>query len=106
MVNLVRRSETVSTIKRGFPTQAQLGILFSRLGLRLWRPVQHHPASPTTHTPRRLLPKSRLASADEPPAEEADEAANYYNDGDGDPRDRAGREGALVCVRGYTLAFL
>ena len=36
---------------------------------------------------RRLLPESRLTPADEPPAEEAHEASNYHNDGDGDPRD-------------------
>ena len=41
---------------------------------------------------RRLLPKSRLASADEPPAEEADEAPDDNNDGDGDPRDGARAE--------------
>ena len=41
---------------------------------------------------RRLLPESRLAPADEPPAEEAHEAANHHNHGDGDPRDRAGAE--------------
>ena len=31
-----------------------------------------------------LLPKSRLPTTNEPPAEEADEAANHHNHGDGD----------------------
>ena len=48
------------------------------------------------HPYRRLLPKSRLSAADEPPAEEAHEAAHDDDRGDGDARDRAGREAALV----------
>ena len=54
-----------------------------------------------THTPhRRLLPKSRLSAAEEPPAEEADEAAHDDDRGDGDARDRAGREAAPVRAGG------
>ena len=42
----------------------------------------------------------RLPAADEPPAEEADEAAHDDDRGDGDPRDRAGREAAPVRAGG------
>ena len=38
----------------------------------------------------------RLASTEEPPAEEADEAAHHDDRGDGDPRDGPAAEAALV----------
>eukprot|EP00701_Giardia_intestinalis_P001625 XP_001705449.1 Hypothetical protein GL50803_19351 [Giardia lamblia ATCC 50803] len=44
----------------------------------------------------RLLPKSRLAPAHEPPAEEADEAPHNNDDSDRDPRYGACAEAALV----------
>ena len=63
-----------------------------------WHPV---PASPLlhSHTPVGIYYLSVhlcLPAADEPPAEEANEAAHDDDRGDGDPRDRAGREGAFV----------
>ena len=54
-----------------------------------------------THTPhQRLLPKSRLAPADEPPAEEAHEAAHDDDRGDGDARDGPAAETTLVGAGG------
>ena len=50
----------------------------------LLTPPQH------SHPHRRLLPKLRLSTTNEPPAEEAHEAAHDDDRGDGDPRDRAG----------------
>ena len=35
-------------------------------------------------------------TADEPPAQEPNQTTNHHNGGDGDPRDRAGREAAPV----------
>ena len=45
----------------------------------------------------------RLASTDEPPAEEAHEAPDNDDRGDGDARDRAGRKGALVDAGRFAL---
>ena len=53
--------------------------------------------------PRRVL---FLHVAHEPPAEEAHEAANYYHSGDGDARDRAGREAAPVRAGGCARVCL
>ena len=58
------------------------------------------PAPPQPHPHRRLLSKSRLSAADEPPAEEADEASDDNNDGHRYARDRAGREAAPVRAGG------
>eukprot|EP00701_Giardia_intestinalis_P005634 XP_001709458.1 Hypothetical protein GL50803_19182 [Giardia lamblia ATCC 50803] len=52
----------------------------------------------------RLLPKSRLAPAHEPPAEEADEASDDDDDCDGDARDGACAEAALVDASAGVIA--
>ena len=83
-----RRDPTTST-----------GVSSGRIGLSL---------PPCTYTTphRRLLPKSRLSAADEPPAEEAHEAAHDDDRGDGDARDRAGREAAPVRAGGRALGLI
>ena len=49
---------------------------------------------------------SGLGFAEEPPAEEADEAPDGDDRGDGDPRDDTGGEAAPVCAGGRALAAL
>ena len=59
----------------------------------------------STATPhRRLLPKSRLSTTNEPPAEEADEASNYHNGGHRDACDRATGEVGTTIAAGAIVA--
>eukprot|EP00701_Giardia_intestinalis_P000088 XP_001703912.1 Hypothetical protein GL50803_115723 [Giardia lamblia ATCC 50803] len=63
----------------------------------LQSPTEHvTPHSTITITVQHSLPKSRLPPAEEPPAEEAHEAPHDSDHSDGDPRDGARGEAALV----------
>eukprot|EP00701_Giardia_intestinalis_P005831 XP_001709655.1 Hypothetical protein GL50803_92985 [Giardia lamblia ATCC 50803] len=60
------------------------------------------PRKLSAHLLMRLLSKSRLPPAHEPPAEEAHEAPHDDDHGDGDPRDGPRGEPAPVGARGHT----
>eukprot|EP00701_Giardia_intestinalis_P000084 XP_001703908.1 Hypothetical protein GL50803_18726 [Giardia lamblia ATCC 50803] len=65
-------------------------------------PHTPHSTITITITVQHSLPKSRLPSTYEPPAEEAHEAPHNDDHGDGDPRDGPCAEAAPVGARGHT----
>ena len=61
-------------------------------GHSTWHPVPYLLAPPQPHPRRHLLPKSRLSTTDEPPAQESNQPSNNSYHSHRYARDRAGRK--------------